>query len=215
MIKSINDHPYYFAGNKGPYINTYLGRSFHILNPEPDSIELIDIAHHLSMQCRSVGAITRHYSIAQHSLFVSQLVAEDGADKLTQLQALMHDSEEYITGDWPKPVKECISSMHTKRIVRDIKRAIGVKFGLDLLDMPPVIKRMDNVAMATERAQLYLPSNVVWHNLPDPDLRPLPYMEIAEAERLFIDRFMELALQVIPNLDGEEWWKKLNTSHKL
>jgi len=195
MPNSTNDHPYTFDGDKGPYINTYSGKSFHILNPEPDDIDIKDIAHHLSLQCRSVGAVTRHYSVAQHSLFVCQLVSEQTADPVIQMQAIMHDSEEYITGDWPTPIKWCIPGVRT--VAKNIKKAIGEKFGIELVNMPPIVKRMDNVAMATEKEQLYLPSEVVWHDMPEPDERAIPTLSPQEAEKLFIDKYNEVAVHIM------------------
>jgi len=201
MPKSTNSHPYTFDGDKGPYINTYSGRSFHVLHPEPEDIDIIDIAHHLSLQCRSVGAVTRHYSVAQHSLFVWQLVSEQTDDPIVQMQAHMYDSEEYVTGDWPTPVKCCIPGILT--VAKNIKRAIGEKYGIDLIDMPPIIKHMDNVAMATEKEQLYIPSDVIWHKMPEPDKRVIPEMSPQEAEKLFIDKSNELAIRVLQYEKGD------------
>lgn len=68
------------------YIETYSGKKFHILDPQPDEIDIIDIAHALSMNCRYTGHCLEFYSIAEHSVYTSQLVSEEN-----KLWALLHD----------------------------------------------------------------------------------------------------------------------------
>ena len=201
MTKSVNKHPYTFDEELGPYLNTWSGISFHLLNPTPDEILLEDIAHHLAYQSRSVGACTRDYSIAQHSLLVCDLVMEELIRQGTYtvleiayiaMQALLHDAEEYVTGDINKPLKTIIAPLF-EPIAKNIKKVIGIKLGYDLMNMPPEIKHADNIAMATEKVQLYKPSNVKWHKLPDPDTNIIPVMTSLEAEAAFLERYHELA----------------------
>lgn len=72
------------------WILTSTGRQFWPLQPRADEICIEDIAHHLSMQCRFTGATRFHYSVAQHSVLVSQL-APDGENPLW---GLLHDAAE-------------------------------------------------------------------------------------------------------------------------
>jgi len=201
MQKSINKHPYTYDKDRGPYLNTWSGISFHLLTPSPEEVLLEDIAHHLAFQRRSVGAIIRDYSIAQHSLLVCVLVIKElirqGSYTTAEInyiamQALLHDAEEYVTGDVPKPLKTLIAPI-LDPIAKEIKRIIGIKLGYDLINMPPEIKHADNIAMATEKAQLYKPSKVKWHKLPKPDTNIIPPMTSLEAEAAFLKRFHELA----------------------
>lgn len=201
MQQSINKHPYTYDDDRGPYLNTWSGISFHLLTPTPDEVLLEDIAHHLAFQSRSTGAVTRDYSVAQHSLLVCDLVIEDlnSQVKYTRLKlariamkALLHDAEEYVTGDVNKPLKTLLAPL-LDPIAKGIKKAISEKLGYDLLNMPPEIKHADNIAMATEKQQLYLPSKVKWHDLPEPDTKILATMTSLEAEAAFLKRFHELA----------------------
>jgi len=200
MQKSINKHPYTYDEDRGPHLNTWSGVSFHLLTPSPEEVLLEDIAHHLAFQSRSTGAVTRDFSIAQHSLIVCDLVIKEFIKrgytaleiKNIAMQALLHDSEEYVTGDINKPLKVLIAPILTP-VAKEIKRVIGIKLGYDLMNMPPEIKHADNIAMATEKAQLYKPSKVKWHKLPKPDTDIIPPMTSLEAEAAFLKRFHELA----------------------
>lgn len=45
---------------KQPYVGTYSGRKVHFLDPQACEIDIGDIAHALSMQCRFNGHVSRH-----------------------------------------------------------------------------------------------------------------------------------------------------------
>jgi len=58
----------------GDWIQTFSGLQFWPLDPRPDEINIEDIAHALSLQCRFGGHCNRFYSVADHSIHVSMLV---------------------------------------------------------------------------------------------------------------------------------------------
>jgi hypothetical protein len=100
----------------GNWMQTFSGIAFDLDPPNPGSVRLIDIAHGLAHQCRFAGQCLKFYSIAQHSVLVSQIVEKAiGAlpcNKLTAAQkaghvlsALLHDAGEAYTCDVPNPVK--------------------------------------------------------------------------------------------------------------
>lgn len=66
--------------------------------PEPDQIDILDIAHALARIPRFNGHTRDNYSVAQHSVFVSHLVKPDQA-----LYGLLHDAHEAYLGDLLKP----------------------------------------------------------------------------------------------------------------
>lgn len=82
------------------YIRTFSGVKFYPLSPDPADVRLVDIAHHLSHQCRWAGAVKSFYSVALHSLHVSMMCRKENA-----LAALMHDAAEAYLCDMPSPVK--------------------------------------------------------------------------------------------------------------
>lgn len=56
-------------------ILTATGKWFDVLNPDPALIDLADIACALSKLCRFGGHCREFYSVAEHSILVSRLVA--------------------------------------------------------------------------------------------------------------------------------------------
>ncbi len=210
MQEPINKHPYTFDGDRGPYMNTFSGIAFYFLTPRPEEVLLEDIAHHLAYQNRSTGATTRDYSIAEHSLLVCDIVIEeitrrevdDGSFRsygsivaYIAMQALLHDAEEFVMCDISTPLKSLIAPLY-KPIAKGVKKVIGERFGCNLINMPPIIKHADNIAMATEKKQLYRPSDVIWHDLPDPHPAMIPVMTSFEAEMAFQKRYHDLAARM-------------------
>lgn len=78
---------------KGDWMQTYTGRRFWPLDPVAGDIEIMDIAHALSNQCRYAGHTRFHYSVAQHSVQVSENVAPEHA-----LWGLLHDAPDVRQG---------------------------------------------------------------------------------------------------------------------
>ena len=89
----------------GPYIQTSSGRWFNPFEPDPEQIDPGDIARALANVCRFGGHTRAFYSVAQHSVIVSELVEERGGDVEDVFAALMHDATEAYLGDMPHPIK--------------------------------------------------------------------------------------------------------------
>lgn len=83
------------------YYITHSGRKIVVEDLSEKDIHLSDIAHHLSKICRYGGALAldRHYSVAQHSLQLSNYAREQGLDVEVQRALLMHDATEAYLGD--------------------------------------------------------------------------------------------------------------------
>lgn len=77
------------------------GRYVSPLAMDPQDIDIRDIAHHLSNICRYTGATPHHYSVAQHSVIVSQYL------KTTEMRlaGLLHDAAEAYLNDIASPIK--------------------------------------------------------------------------------------------------------------
>lgn len=82
------------------WLQTFSGIQFYPYRPEPSMVRIKDIAHALSMKCRFGGHIGNFYSVAEHSVYVSQLVPD-----AFKLEALLHDAAEAYIGDMVMPVK--------------------------------------------------------------------------------------------------------------
>ncbi|RYZ63042.1 MAG: hypothetical protein EOO14_00395 [Chitinophagaceae bacterium] len=112
-------------------IRTFTGQYVNVFQPDPETINIQDIAHHLSMQCRFGGALPEHYSVAQHSFHVSEMV-----DPKHRLAALLHDASEAYLVDVPSPVKK---ELRDYRHIEDgLMRVIAQKFGFQYPFVPEV-----------------------------------------------------------------------------
>mgnify|MGYP003910789045 CR=1 FL=1 len=74
-------------------------------DPDPEQLDAGDIARALANLSRFGGHTRAFYSVAQHSVIVSQLVEERGGDAEDAFAALMHDATEAYLGDMPHPIK--------------------------------------------------------------------------------------------------------------
>ena len=107
-------------------IETYSGKWFDILNPQPEMIDIESIAHATSMVCRFSGHTRHHYSVAQHSWLGSYLVPRENA-----LEFLLHDASEAYIGDMSRPLKHCTEAgKHYREVEARITAVIREVFGL-------------------------------------------------------------------------------------
>lgn len=116
--------------------------------PQLDQIEIEDIARALSNICRFGGQIKRHYSVAQHSLHVMELVPEQ-----YKFEALMHDAAEAYTTDIPTPLKRELGNAFSTIELR-INVAVGERFKVDLTQLPDCVHVADRIMCVSERDQL-------------------------------------------------------------
>lgn len=87
-------------------IKTYTGIFFDPLHPDPDRIDILDIAHALSMLCRANGHFKSFYSVGQHCINCMLEAAARGYSKRVQLACLLHDASEAYLSDVTRPVKK-------------------------------------------------------------------------------------------------------------
>jgi 5'-deoxynucleotidase YfbR-like HD superfamily hydrolase len=121
---------------------------FDPLNPDPDLINIEDIAHALSMQCRFSGHTTFHYSVGSHSLVVCRLCPAEH-----QLWGLLHDASEAYLVDLPSPVKKCSEFKVFRRYEQRLHEAIHYRFKVQSQIDEPAVKHADAVALAAEKRQ--------------------------------------------------------------
>ncbi len=123
------------------YISTRSG-TVDFLNPTPDSINIEDIAHALSLVNRYAGHTPYPYSVAQHSVLCSWM-----APAGLELEALLHDAQEAYVGDVPSPLKMLLPEY--KVIENRLEAIIRAKFGLPV-KFTPAVKLVDRRMMLTE-----------------------------------------------------------------
>lgn len=123
-------------------IRTFTGKYINPLDPDPEMICIEDIAHALSNICRFGGHSRRFYSVAQHSVIVSQLVPER-----EQLAALLHDAAEAYLMDIPRPIKHQIPQYIVAE--QNLFKAISEKFKIPA-QQSQAIKEADNATLKKE-----------------------------------------------------------------
>lgn len=173
----------------GHWITTYTGKKFHFLNPQPEEIDIIDIAHALSLTCRFGGQCKQFYSVAEHSIRVAEIVPE-----AYKLVALLHDASEAYLPDLPRPEKAQLPEF--KRIELTILEAIWDKFAKAkyMRDVAPwgldikIIKEADNILLATEARDL-MDNMIDWAPLPPALRKKIKPMGSEEAELYFLLNF--------------------------
>jgi hypothetical protein len=187
------------------WIATATGTEVSLRHPQPGTINLRTIAHHLSLINRFTGATCRPYSVAEHSLLVCKIAEiEFQLDVHGLFAALMHDAHEAFVNDLATPVKDEVgATWHTleSRFVRVIRN--GFALHVASTAHAKAIKQSDLIALATERAQL-LPASatpwsaiagvkpVAWVNLMSPACRNTPWTTWRNA---FIERADSLDFQ--------------------
>ena len=87
------------------YIVTYTKGQVNTLDPQPEQIQIEDIAHALSMMVRANGHFPEFFSIAQHSLqCAKEAIARHYVPRLC-MACLLHDGSEAYLSDITRPVK--------------------------------------------------------------------------------------------------------------
>jgi uncharacterized protein len=161
------------AGNetrKGDWMEVYSGIKFFPLDPRPEEISLVDIAHHLSRINRYNGACQiEHYSVAEHSVLMAHALYREGVPPEVAYQALFHDAAEAYIGDMVRPLKRqpemvgfCAAEILIWRAIVDsnpvlasFKEAVGY-------ELDRRVKEADNRILVDERAQCMAPSTNTW-----------------------------------------------------
>lgn len=176
----------------GPYLQTVSGRFVNPFEPDLEQIDPGDIARSLANQCRFGGHCRSFYSVAQHSVIVSELVEERGGDVEDVFAALMHDAAEAYLGDMPHPIKHRSPLGAAFKAAEDeLEEALRERFGIraGVAD----IKRVDRALLATER-RAFSGDRWDW-----PELEGIEALDLEltawlpdEAERRFAARYAEL-----------------------
>ncbi|MBF0162327.1 MAG: phosphohydrolase [Magnetococcales bacterium] len=175
---------------RGAWIQTFTGRQFWPMDARPEEIEIQDIAHSLAMLCRFNGHCRRFYSVAEHSVHVSRVVAPAHAR-----WGLLHDAAEAYISDMPQPIKQVlpIFSQYEAQLMQVIAR----RFALPL-PMPTAIKQADLQLLATEKKALMGQEPAPWAPMPEPlESSLIQAWGPEQAKQAFLHRFAEL-------FDGEQ-----------
>ncbi len=164
-------------------IRTLSGHQFSLPNLDPSAIDVYDIAHSLSFNCRFGGHLPRFYSVAQHCVEMSYEVPSEHA-----LWALLHDATEAYICDMPKPFKNMLPDY--QQLEKELEAKLMPVFGL-VPTMPSAVQEADMRMLNTERR------DIKKSILDEPPMaEPYPFRirpwRSAKAKRLFLLRYEEL-----------------------
>ncbi|MBK1666471.1 hypothetical protein CKO28_00255 [Rhodovibrio sodomensis] len=126
---------------------TYSGGRYFARAPRMCDVDLLDIAHHLSMQTRFAGATRVYYSVAEHSVHLSRIVPAAYA-----LHALLHDGPEFCLTDLPRPVK--LDNPAYARLEALNAEVVLGRFALPA-EMPAPVARLDHAMNLAEDRALF------------------------------------------------------------
>lgn len=172
----------------GDWIQTYTGVMYYAHDPRPEDIDIRDVAHHLAMECRYTGACKWHYSVAQHSCYVHDVLPQP-----LKFKGLMHDAPEYVAKDMAKPTKSNLPDY--KVLERKNWLATAARFSLPI-ELDPEVHAADAAVLLAEYQVL-----MVNPSLPGYDYSKAAPIRIARwtperAEREFLYRFYRLVGKV-------------------
>lgn len=177
------------------WVPTFTGRLIYPRAPTVESITIIDIAHHLSNQCRYSGATNLHYSVAQHCCILTDYVQKERkGTPLDCLQILLHDSAEAYIVDIPRPVKQFMPEY--REWDHALTMCIRKWAGFGDLPIPEWQDELDSRIISDERWQLLNDNHEDWkHNVQPLGVRIEPW-GARFAEQQFLARYATFASKV-------------------
>ena len=107
-------------------ITTYTKKRFDPLAPEEELIDILDIAHSLSLLCRANGHFPEFYSVGEHCVNCAREARARGYSKRVQLACLLHDASEAYLSDVTRPVKSALPEY--KKIEKNLEAVIYKKW---------------------------------------------------------------------------------------
>jgi 5'-deoxynucleotidase YfbR-like HD superfamily hydrolase len=175
----------------GDWIQTYTGQKFYPLDPRPEEINIEDIAHSLSLQCRFAGHTKFHYSVAQHSIHVASVL-----DRPYRAHGLLHDATEAYMVDLPRPIKK-YSEIGNLYVEVEIKlwQAIADRFSISAA-IPSAVHEADSRMCVTEKRDVMPNNGPEWerHKLGEPYDFTIVEYHPEHVEKVFLKTFKGLGL---------------------
>lgn len=175
----------------GDWFLSCKGKKIHPFDLHPEDVDIEEIAHSLSRQCRFQGHTRSFYSVAQHSVLVSSNLPYD-----YRLIGLLHDATEAYCGDLIRPIKWNMPLY--QRMEKDMWWAIATALNLSY-EIPEIVKEIDNRALFTERRDLFPPGvyDREWngqHGEFEPFQSTIIPLAPEQAEFVFLQRYNHLRL---------------------
>jgi hypothetical protein len=161
---------------RADWMQTYTGKRFTPLDPRPEDVDAVDIAHALSLLCRYNGHVDRFYSVAEHCVHLARWIHWKTGDRNLTRWALLHDAAEAYIGDMIWPLKAHMPDFQD--VDAFVTGAIAKRFGLEgavvivipssrgfgkrVKVIPDEVKEADTRILLDEKAALLKPSPGAW-----------------------------------------------------
>lgn len=197
------------------WIQTFIGHKFFPLDPEPSLIDVRDIARSLSMQCRFVGHVSRFYSVAEHSVRISEKLAERGYPIWVCMWGLFHDASEAYLGDVSRPVKHQPEMEPYRARERWLQHMIVRVLNLPEVE-PKAVSDIDTEILGSEAYYLKSPIHPDWHNTTRSGVALAAPWKLGwfdrfgwspeKAERRFLQRYEDLRWWRMDDWAREQGW---------
>ena len=165
------------------WILSYSGRKVFPLDPRPEDFSIAVVAHALSLKCRYNGHCEFFYSVAYHSILVSQHVEPRHA-----LIGLLHELDEVFLPDVPRPIKPFLRGW--KAIAERNMIAGCQAFGIEY-PFPEQVHYVDAQMLNTEK-EILMPDSEPWEGLPPKLDLTLSFLYPKEVEDAFVSRYREI-----------------------
>lgn len=175
----------------GDFQRTVSGKLVHAPELAPSEIDFRDIANGLASECRHCGQLSQWVSVAQHSVGVHDLMRDDGCSQEACFHGLMHDCEEFLMKDMPRPLKY---RDHMALFVQDqleLRRRIFKRYNVCTAAVDTV-REYDELWLKNEKYHFKAtgPGQGTGEGKPDRIIK-IPPMGFEIARVLFRNRFLE------------------------
>jgi 5'-deoxynucleotidase YfbR-like HD superfamily hydrolase len=161
-------------------LETVSGRKINVTNPDPETIDITDIAWALSRMPRFSGHSIPYvpYSVAQHCIQVAKDLA-DYSPKV-QLYGLLHDAAEAYINDLPSPVKH-IPEIHA--VIKQLEDRLMTAIYKSLELEHPTEEEERIVKIADKNQQAVEAYNFMYSRGSDWDLPEVSFKKLQEFEQ--------------------------------
>lgn len=169
----------------GDWQQSFSGQQVWPLDPLVEDFNIRDVAHHLSLETRFLGATFVPYNVAEHSVRVSHVVEHLFALRhphvpqrfrvRAALAALMHDAPESVVRDIPRPLKKSPRLAGYGAIEERVARVMEAWCSLPLGAFEwPIVSEADGILLVTEKRDHLAPAPAPWGSAQGRRAEPLP-----------------------------------------
>jgi 5'-deoxynucleotidase YfbR-like HD superfamily hydrolase len=184
--------------NADPFIGLQSKAKMWFERPHDSQFTLSDLVLGLSNLCRFGGQTFFHYSVAQHSCYVHDIVPDE-----FKKWGLMHDAAEALMGvDLPRPFKYRDDMTPFRKIEAKVQDVVAERFALPHY-IPLEVKRADIQMFMTE--QLYFFNMVSNGNMSEEELLGIVPAEVKIEQWSQVRAQLEFLKRFQQNFDTQPW----------